>query len=252
MVGGTGTVGRHVVARLAARGHEVRALSRHAREHPVDLTTGAGLAAALDGVDVVVDASNTATSLRHVRAAVVDGTRRLLAAERDAEVRHHVLVSVVGCHDVPMAYYAAKVAQEREVADGGVPWTVVAATQFHELVAATLGAAARRGVVPLLRAPVQPVAAAEVGAAVADAAERDPLGRITTVAGPEAVDLRDLARAWRDVTGSRAAPVRVPLPGALGRALRAGGRPAPPPPARGTPASRDRLAAQHAERAAAR
>ncbi|WP_340699045.1 NAD-dependent epimerase/dehydratase family protein, partial [Cellulosimicrobium funkei] len=65
-MGGTGTVGRHVVAGLAARGHEVRALTRHAREHPVDLTTGAGLAAALDGVDVVVAASTPATSLRHV------------------------------------------------------------------------------------------------------------------------------------------------------------------------------------------
>ncbi|PTU54292.1 NAD-dependent dehydratase, partial [Sphaerisporangium cinnabarinum] len=152
----------------------------------------------------------------------------------------------------PTCYNAAKVAQERGVADACVPGTVVAATQFHELVAATLGAAARRGVVPLLRAPVQPVAAAEAGAAVAAAALRDPLGGTTTVAGPEVLDLRDAARTWRAATGSRGVPVRVPLPGALGRALRAGGLTDPRPDVRGTTTFRVWLAAQRAERAAAR
>ncbi|MGN0110429.1 MAG: NAD-dependent epimerase/dehydratase family protein, partial [Cellulosimicrobium funkei] len=74
----------------------------------------------------------------------------------------------------------------------------------------------------------------------------------TTVAGPEVVDLRDAARAWRDVTGSRAVPVRVPLPGALGRSLRAGGLTDAQPDVRGTTTFRDWLAAQRAERAAAR
>lgn len=250
MTGGTGTIGRHVVAALTARGHEVRALSRHAERYAVDLTTGAGLSAALAGVDVVVDASNASSSTADARATLVDGTRRLLAAEHDAGVRHHVLVSIVGCHDVPMAYYGVKVEQERAVAAGAVPWTVVAATQFHEFVAGTLAGAARRGVVPLLRALVQPVAARDAASAVADAAERQPLRGTTTVAGPEVLDLRDAARAWRAATGSRAVPVRVPLPGKLGRALRAGGLTDPRPDARGTTTFRDWLAAQPAATAA--
>ena len=252
MTGGTGTIGRHVVAELTARGHEVRALSRHAERYPVDLTTGAGLTAALAGVDVVVDASNASSSTAAARATLVDGTRRLLAAERDAGVRHHVLVSIVGSHDVPMAYYGVKVEQERAVAAGDVPWTVVAATQFHEFVAATLAGAARRGVVPLLRAPVQPVAAKDAASAVADAAEREPLRSTTTVAGPEVLDLRDAARAWRAATGSRALPVRVPLPGRLGRALRAGGLTEPHPDARGTTTFSGWLAAQSSTAPAAR
>ena len=75
MTGGTGTIGRHVVAELAARGHEVRALSRHAERYAVDLTTGAGLTAALAGVDVVVDASNASSSTADARATLVDGTQ---------------------------------------------------------------------------------------------------------------------------------------------------------------------------------
>ncbi|SMF35811.1 Uncharacterized conserved protein YbjT, contains NAD(P)-binding and DUF2867 domains [Cellulosimicrobium cellulans J1] len=252
MTGGTGTIGRHVVAELSARGHEVRTLSRHAEHYPVDVTTGTGLAAALDGIEVVVDASNASTPAARARATLVGGTQRLLAAERDAGVRHHVVVSIVGCHDVPMAYYRVKVEQEEAVAAGGVPWTVVAATQFHEFVAGTLAGAASRGVVPLLRAAVQPVAAAEAAAAVADAATREPQDGTTSVTGPEVLDLRDAARAWRAATGSRALPLRVPLPGALGRALRTGALVDPHPDARGTTTFRDWLAVQRTLRASAR
>ena len=252
MTGGTGTIGRHVVAELAARGHEVRALSRRSERYPVDLTTGAGLAAALAGVDVVVDASNASSSTKAARATLVDGTRRLLAAEHDAGVGHHVLVSIVGCHDVPMAYYGVKVEQEQVVAAGGVPSTVVAVTQFHEFVATTFGAAARRGVVPLLRAPVQPIAAADAATAVADVATREPLHGTTSVAGPELLDLRDVARSWRSATGSRALPVRVPLPGGLGRVLRAGGLTEARPDVRGTTTFGDWLAARRTARDSAR
>src|SRR5690606_30988862 len=104
-----------------------------------------------------------------------------------------------------------------------VPWTIVAATQFHEFAAGVLRAAARRGVVPLLPVPVQLVAAADAGAAVADAATRAPQRATTTLVGPVLQDMRDVARAWRAATASRALPVRVPLPGRLGRTLRAGG-----------------------------
>ncbi|MGH3300748.1 MAG: SDR family oxidoreductase [Streptosporangiaceae bacterium] len=219
IVGGAGTLGRHVTADLAGRGHEVRVLSRSSQAFPVDLSTGAGLAAALAGCAAVVDATN---SQRRSRQVLVEGSGRLLAAEQQAGVGHHVCISIVGCDRLPLGYYRVKVEQEQVVARGPVPWTIVRATQFHELAASMFAAAARYRVLPALRLPMQPVAAAEVAMAVADAAECAPEGRRVQVAGPQVSSAADLARSWRSVTGRAAVLVPVPLPGRLGRELRAG------------------------------
>src|SRR5579862_2901756 len=165
IAGGTGTLGRHVAAELTERGHEVRVLSRHAPEYRVDLTTGAGLAAALDGCQVVVDASNGPP--RAAAATLVAGNRRLLDAGREAGVEHHVCVSIVGCDRLPVRYYQVKTEQEDVVARGPLPWTIVRATQFHELLAGFFAAAARFGVVPAVRGVLQPIAAADTARAVA-------------------------------------------------------------------------------------
>ncbi|MFE9409410.1 SDR family oxidoreductase [Streptomyces sp. NPDC006704] len=222
VAGGTGTLGRHVVAELTARGHRVRVLSRGSERYPVDLATGRGLTAALAGCDVVVDAANS-TSPRTMRATLVDGTRRLLDAERAAGVGHHVCVSIVGCDRVPMPYYKVKTDQEDLVAAGPVPWTTVRATQFHELAASVFAATARGRFLPAPKSvPLQPIAAAEAARAVADAAVRAPRNGRVEVAGPERTDLRALASTWRATTGRGAALLPLPLPGRIGRALRAG------------------------------
>jgi hypothetical protein len=63
----------------------------------VDVLTGEGLDDALAGVDAVIDVSNAqapdAQATQHFFAAA---TRNLLAAEQRAQVRHHVLLSIVG------------------------------------------------------------------------------------------------------------------------------------------------------------
>ena len=220
IVGGTGTLGSHVAAELRLRGHEVRVLSRSAPDYPVDLLTGAGLGPALQGCGVVVDASNNAG--RNAAAVLVGGTRRLLDAEQAAEVSHHVCVSIVGCDQLPVGYYAVKTGQERLVEQGPVPWTVVRATQFHEFVANIFGAAARWRALPAPRALLQPVACAEVARYVADVAEQQARRAGTSIAGPEVTELRTLARTWRSVTGRRLALIPVRVPGRVGRALRSG------------------------------
>jgi RNA polymerase sigma-70 factor (ECF subfamily) len=131
IIGGTGTLGRQIAAVLRDRGHEVRVLSRSVPEYRVDLRTGAGLGKGLRGCQAVVDASND--SSRNATEVMVEGTRRLLAAEQAAGVALHVRVSIVGCEQVPIGYFRAKAAQEGLVRHGPVPWTIVAATQFHEL-----------------------------------------------------------------------------------------------------------------------
>lgn len=213
IVGGTGTVGREAAQVLSERGHAVRVLSRHAPEYQVDLATGSGLDDALDGVEVVLDAANGS------RKVLVAGAERLLAAEREAGVRHHVLVSIVGIDRVGGSYYKLKLAQEQAVREGGVPWTILRATQFHTLIAQAFEKSSKLGIVPSVSAPLQPVDPAEVGRALADTAESEPSLAITQFAGPEVVSVRELAQKWRAATGSHALPLRLPAT----RSLRDGG-----------------------------
>jgi uncharacterized protein YbjT (DUF2867 family) len=229
VVGGTGVLGRPLVAELAARGDEVRVLSRTppskplegTSHHRVDLTSGEGLPGALSGVEVVVDAANS--SPRDAGPVLVDGTRRLLAAGAQAGVRHHIGISIVGCDRVPTAYYKVKVEQEEVIATGEVPWSLLRATQFHSLLAWAFGQAARARMRPAGGARLQPVDAAVVAARLADAAHADPAGRLPEVAGPEVLTLSELAKIWRRAEGRRLLlPLPIPMVGKIGRPLREG------------------------------
>jgi uncharacterized protein YbjT (DUF2867 family) len=191
----------------------------------------------------VVDASNSQRSSRQV---LVEGSDRLLAAERQAGVGHHVCVSIVGCDQVPFGYYRVKTEQERVVAHGPIRWTIVRATQFHELAASWFAATGRYGVLPGPRLPMQPIAAAEAARAVAAAAEGDPADGRIEVAGPQISSFADLARTWRSVTGRTAVVLPVPLPGRLGRELRAGALTTTKPDVVGTTTFADWLASSRA------
>jgi uncharacterized protein YbjT (DUF2867 family) len=131
-------------------------------------------------------------------------------------------VSIVGCDRLPVGYYRVKTEQEDIVTRGPVPWTIVRATQFHELVAGFFGAAARYGVVPAPRGVLQPIAAADAAHAVADAAVAEPRRGRVEVGGPEVARIGDLAATWRRAAGRRALLVPLPVPGRIGRGLRDG------------------------------
>jgi uncharacterized protein YbjT (DUF2867 family) len=89
VIGGSGVVGKKLVARLQERGHEAVAAFRASG---VNAVTGEGLAAALVGAEVVVDVTNSPS---FEDTAVLEffekSTRNLLAAESDAGVGHHVV-----------------------------------------------------------------------------------------------------------------------------------------------------------------
>ncbi|MEX3649954.1 NAD(P)H-binding protein [Mycolicibacterium porcinum] len=131
VAGSTGNIGARVVAALRAAGHEVVPISRSSG---VDLSTGAGLDAALAGVQAVVDAISAPPTDRDSTVDYLGtATRNLLAAEGRAGVGHHVLLSIVGIHGVDgNPHYAGKREQERLIEAGSVPWTIVPATQFHD------------------------------------------------------------------------------------------------------------------------
>ena len=222
VVGATGTAGRPAVTALEAAGHEVRALSRSSPTHPVDLRDGSGLDEALAGCEAVVDASNAGPKAADARALLVDGGRRLLEAEERAGVRHHVCVSIVGIDGFPLGYYRVKVEQEATVRAGGVPWSILRATQFHGFVAFNFASMARFGVLPKLDAPLQPVDVGEVADALVEVVAGAPTGAVASIAGPEIRPIADLARSWKRMKGSRALLLPMPALGGTGRALKAG------------------------------
>jgi uncharacterized protein YbjT (DUF2867 family) len=222
VAGATGSIGSPLADELESRGHNVRRLSRRSATHPVDLTTGSGLADALSGCEVVVDASNAGPNAKQARAVLIEGGRNLLDAAAKAGVVHHVCLSIVGCDKVPMPYYKVKVEQEELVRASGLPVTIVRATQFHTLVAEILGGMSRFGFVPGGSPKLQPADPAEVAAAVADVAEGAPRPAGVSIAGPEVHELGDLARTWKEATGKRRLVMPMLLPPSYGRPLKGG------------------------------
>jgi len=220
VAGGTGLVGSMVVEAARARGYDVRVLSRG---HGVDLTTGEGLAAALEGAQTTVDASNV---LAGSKAASIESFERasdnLVHAGVVAGVSHHIALSIVGCDRVDLGYYFGKRRQEEVVTSGVVPWTVLRATQFHEFAAQLVG----RSPAPFALAPrmrSQPIAAREVAEHLLDAVDRGPAGLLPDLAGPEELRMDRLVRRWVRASRTRRIVVPIPMAGAVGRQVRDGG-----------------------------
>lgn len=192
VVGGTGRIGSQVVQQLTAAGHKAVAA---APSTGVDLISGDGLDRALAGAEVVIDLANSPTfdeaSLEFFRTS----TENLLAAGERAGVRHQVLLSIVGVDQVPrLDYYRAKALQEELFRSGPTPYSIVRATQFFEFVDTVLSWTSDGDTVRLPETPLQPMAAADVVAAVVEVATGAPLQGIRDVAGPEVYPLDDLGR----------------------------------------------------------
>ncbi|MFL5617607.1 MAG: SDR family oxidoreductase, partial [Gemmatimonadaceae bacterium] len=184
IIGGTGLIGSKVVTRLREHGHEAVPASP---DTGVNTLTGEGLAEVLTGAAVVVDVSNSPS---FDDAAVLSffqtSTTNLLAAEAAAGVGHHVALSVVGCDRVPESgYLRAKVAQEKLIRNGAIPYSIVRATQFFEFVKRIADEATDGNTVRIPPVLFQPMAAADVADAVCRAAEGAPLNGIREVAGPQ-------------------------------------------------------------------
>lgn len=184
VIGGTGKIGSNVVAILRDHGHEVVPASPRLG---INSITGEGLDAALSGAAVVVDVSNSPS---FEDAAVLTffetSTRNLLAAEAKAGVGLHVALSIVGIDRSPdSGYFRAKLAQEKLIESGPIPYSIVRSTQFMEFVDSIAEAATIGNEVHMAPVAFQPIAAEDVARAVADVAMQPPLNGRTEIAGPE-------------------------------------------------------------------
>ncbi|KKD05371.1 SDR family oxidoreductase [Streptomyces sp. WM6386] len=224
VTGGTGTLGGHVVPLLRAAGHEVRVLSRGAREGgdgveyvTADLLTGEGVAAAVAGAGTVLH-------LAGGPKGDDEATRNLVRACVGAKVRHLVHISVIGADRVPLAWLRTKLESERVIVDSGIPWTTLRAAQFHDL---TLTMIEKMTKLPVLPVPgglrLQPVDSAEVAARLVELTLGEPQRLVPDIAGPKTYDIGELARPYLELRGERSRlrmPVRIP--GKAGKAYRAG------------------------------
>lgn len=202
VIGGTGHVGSRVVEKLIAHGHDAVAASR---KTGVDTVTGEGLTKALEGADVVVD---TTQAPSYAPDVVMDffttSTKHQLEAEKAAGVKHHVALTVVGT-DRPqdISYFHGKAAQEKLIADSGVPYTLVHATQFFEFAPAIVFTSTQGEEVRVADALIQPVAAEDVATAVGRAAAGEPVNGPIEVAGPETFPIEEFIKRTFAASGDQ-------------------------------------------------
>jgi len=191
VIGGTGLIGSKLVGKLREAGHTPLAASPNSG---VDTVTGKGLAEAVAGARVVVDVSN-APAWDDI--AVMDffqsSARNISSAESAAGVSHHVALSVVGTDRLQgSGYFRAKLAQEEAVKSGPVPYTILRATQFFEFLGRIADSSSDGGAVRLPPVLIQPEAADDVAAALADVALSTPVNGIVELAGPESFRLDEV------------------------------------------------------------
>jgi uncharacterized protein YbjT (DUF2867 family) len=235
IAGGTGTSGRVLARRAVAAGHHPRVLTRRANQRRSDglhlmhgdLTTGAGLDEAVDGVDAVVDLSNIATARYQPAAAFFTTvTDHLFAAEHRAGVGHHLTLSIVGVDRFPSAYYRAKLDQEAAVtaasARTGVAHSIVRVTQFHDFAALVLARFRLRRLVLAPPLHSQPVHLEDVADHLLAVLAGGPAGHAPELGGPQPLYDPVMVRRYAQKVDPTARVLPAPLLGAARRANNAG------------------------------
>ena len=193
VAGGSGLVGARLVTRLREQGHEVVAASRRTG---VDTVTGEGLDAAMRDAGVVIDVTNAPSfDEPDVTDFFRTSTQRLLEAGERAGIAHHVALSVVGTPRLQTSgYFRAKQVQEDLVRASRVPHTLVEATQFFEFMVNIVPRDSGRDAVSLPSGRVQPVAADDVAAQLAQIATESPSSATIEIAGPDTYKLHELVQ----------------------------------------------------------
>jgi uncharacterized protein YbjT (DUF2867 family) len=237
VTGGTGTLGRLVVRRLREAGCDVRVLSRRGREAEDGVEFVTGDLATGDGIQPAVDGAGTIVHLAGGPKGDEDKARNLVRAASRAGAAHLVYISVVGAERIPIGsrvdramfgYFGSKLAAERLVADSGLPFTTLRATQFHDLI---LTVAQQMAKLPVILAPAgfrfQPVDADEVAARLVELALGTPAGLVPDMGGPRVYGATELLRGYLQADHRRRPIVPVWLPGKAARVFRAGANLAP-------------------------
>jgi uncharacterized protein YbjT (DUF2867 family) len=231
VTGGNGGLGREIVQRLLKTSHTTRIMSRSPRPASAsaklewvqaDMETGMGLDEAVKGVDVIVHSASS--PMQRTFEVDVDGTKRLLEAARAADIKHIVYISIVGIDRIPYSYYRAKVDTEKVIEAGGVPYTILRATQFHTLIANFLKQTVRFPLIALAPTSLkfQPVETGEVADEMVRLALGEPAERVPDMGGPEVLNIGQMLKVWLAAKGQRRLIIPIPAVGAWLTTLRKG------------------------------
>ena len=237
VTGGTGTLGRLVVPRLHDAGYDVRVLSRQSHDGPEgievvtgDLATGEGIDAAVEGAEIIVHLAGD-------KKGDEDKAQNLVRAASRNGTQHLLYISVVGADRIPVTsqidramfgYFASKRAAEQIVADSGLPWTTLRATQFHESMLLLVQQMAK---LPVIAAPAgwrfQPIDAGAVADRLTELALDTPSGLVPDMGGPRVYEMAELVRIYLHARGKRRLILPVWTPGKAARVFRSGANLAP-------------------------
>jgi uncharacterized protein YbjT (DUF2867 family) len=231
ITGGTGVLGSALLPHLVDGGYTTRILSRSARKPGYDaaiewaraeIETGSGLAAAVQDVDIIIHAASSPFKPKEVD---VQGTAKLLQQAEAAGVQHFVYISIVGIEHIPFPYYIAKLAAEQVVENSRLPWTILRATQFHDLMV-------KMFLLPVIKMPLvallpkgfkfQLIDEREVAVRLAEIVRDGPGGRVADIGGPEVLTLGEIAQGWLKATGKRRLVINLPLWGKIAQGFRRG------------------------------
>jgi uncharacterized protein YbjT (DUF2867 family) len=199
VTGGTGTLGRLVVRRLQDAGYDVRVLSRRSYGGPEGIETVTGDLATGDGIDAAVDGTEIIVHLAGAKKGDEDKAQNLVRAASQNGTQHLVYISVVGAERIPVTsridramfgYFACKRAAEQIVADCGLPWTTLRATQFHESMLLLVQQMAKLPVIPVPAGwRFQPIGAGEVADRLVELALDTPSGLVPDIGGPRVYEM---------------------------------------------------------------
>ena len=224
VTGGTGVLGRRVVERLGSAGVHARVLSHSGKPGTIhgDLLTGEGLKGAVQNIDTIIHCASS--PFRKARGVDVEGTGRLLEVAKEAGVSHLVYISIVGIdRAASYPYYRVKLDTEGVVESSPVPYTIVRATQFYDLVLMAMRFLDRSPVMAIPKGFLgQPIDSGEVADRLVELALFEPAGRVPDIGGPEVRTLAGAARAYLEMTGRRRRIFEIPVPGKTARAFREG------------------------------
>jgi uncharacterized protein YbjT (DUF2867 family) len=198
IIGGSGFIGSKLVKELRKLDHIVIAASSGAANN----SNAGKLDEMLKDAQVVIDVSNAPSSDdKEIIEFFQTSGHNLMAAEMIAGVKHHITFSLVGIENLQdNSLFKAKKMQENLVKDSEIPYTILQATQFYELVRGIAQSATVGEEIRVPDAKVQPVASDDVAAAITGISVGKPLNITVQIAGPERFPLNELVKIFLEET----------------------------------------------------